>query len=39
MNVEAHDVDGRFGGLIGKEVGGPALLAVDLGSDGAADDN
>lgn len=38
--VVAHDVaDGRFGGLIGKKVGGSVMLVADFDSDGAADDN
>lgn len=40
MNVVEHDVgDGRFGGLIGKKVGGSVTLVADFDSDGAADDN
>lgn len=39
VNVVAQDAgDGRFGGLIGKKVGGWVTL-VDFDSDGAADDN
>lgn len=40
VNVVAPDaVDGRFGGWIGKTVGGSVMLVVGFGSDGAADDN